>query len=92
VEKRKYAVYIHVRQYSVNPRFVLVQQRLIEPSRGGTMFLECHFRSWLMLDPFLPTLSVDLANFVSVVPFHPLRRQLVRDFATPLEYIDILLR
>jgi len=34
VEKRKYAVYIHGRQYSVNPRFVLVQQHLIEPSRG----------------------------------------------------------
>jgi hypothetical protein len=34
VEKTKYAVYIHGHQYSVNPRYVLVQQRFIELSRG----------------------------------------------------------
>ena len=42
------------------------------------MLVECHSRSCLMLGAFPQTLPVDSANFVSDVPFHPRRAQVVR--------------
>lgn len=51
----------------------------MKPRKCWTMLVKSHSRSWLMLDPFLPTLAVGLAIFVNVVPFHHWRSLLVRD-------------
>lgn len=59
--------------------FICIDDASMKPRKCWTMLVKSHSRSWLMLDPFLPTLAVGLAIFVNVVPFHHWRSLLVRD-------------